>query len=177
MSIPDFSPTPFPKKPGWFRGPVIDLASGKEMAARMRSFPATSRFQVLVGHLTGDQGHRIYLTPSIGDRALVEAFRVGEHGAISYGYYAAETIDRVATRLEAIQKICPFIVTFADSAGLHAEFTRKLSKSSAAKIEHLYPMDDAIQDGLDAYVSEWSGEGPILVPRLLQEQSLRLWWD
>jgi hypothetical protein len=38
-------------------------------------------------------------------------------------------------------------------------------------------MDDAMQDSLDGYVSEWEGEGPILVPRLVREQSLQLWWD
>jgi hypothetical protein len=177
MSTPEFTPRPVPGKPGWFRGPVIDWQAGKEVAARMRSFPATSRFQVLVGHLEEDHGHCVYLTPPIGVRALVEGFRVGERAALSFGFDAAEMVERVATRLEAIEKICPLVVTFADPAGLHAEFTRKLTKTTAAKIDRLFPMDDVMQEGLEGYISDWSGEGPLLVPRLVKEQSIQFWWD
>ncbi len=147
------------------------------MADELRTLPAASTFLVLVGLLDDDQGHHIYVTPQVSVRKLVEAFHVGEHGAQSYGMDAAETIERVATRLEAILTICPFVVTFADSAGLHADFSRKLTESDAARIEDLFPMDDAMQDGLDGYVSDWEGDGPLLVPRLLQEQSIHLWWD
>lgn len=183
MSTPDFTSygltlQPVPQKAGWFRGPALDWEQGKELAARLRTSPAARQFQVLVGLLDDDdQGHHIYVTPPLGVRELVEAFRVGEHGAMSYDMDATETIERVATRLEAIQAICPFVVTFADSAGLHAEFSRELTESDATKIEDLFPIDDAIKDGLDGYVSEWDGEGPILVPRLLREQSIQLWWD
>jgi hypothetical protein len=182
MSTPDFTShgltlKAVPKKPGWFHGPVGDWQQAKELAARLLDTPSAPRFQILVGHLDGDKGHRIYVTPLLTIRELVEVFRVGERSEMSYSKDADETIDRVATRLEAIQKICPFVVTFADAAGLHAEFTRKLTESAATEIESLYPMDDAMQDGLDGYVSEWEGEGPILVPRLVREQSIQLWWD
>jgi hypothetical protein len=70
----------------------------------MRSFPATSRFQVLVGHLEGDQGHRVYLTPPMGGRALVEAFRVGERAALSYGF-DAHIIPKAAATASDLQTI------------------------------------------------------------------------
>jgi hypothetical protein len=182
MNTPDFKKLglvvkPVPKKPGWFRGPVIDSQEGKELAAHVRASAAAKRFHVFVGLRGTDQGHRIYVTPRLEIRELVEAFRVGEQVELSYGFYADETIDRVAERLEAVEKICPFVVTFADGAGLHAEFTTKLTKAAAAKIERVFPPDDAMQDGLDGYISDWSGEGPLLVPHLIREQGIRLWWD
>ncbi len=185
MSIPDFTSyglvlKPVPQKAGWFCGPVIDWEQreeGEKLAARLRTSPAASQFQVMFGLLDEDQGYRIYVTPLVGVRELVEAFRVGEHGAQSYCMNAAKTIERTATRLEAIQKICPFTVIFVNNGALHAEFTRKLTESDASKIEDLFPIDDAIKDGLDGYVSEWDGEGSILAPRLLREQSIQIWWD
>lgn len=187
MKTPDFKKLglvvkPVPKKAGWLRGPVIDWQEGKELAARVRTSPGVAdQFDVFIGLRGSDrmsgQGHRIYVTPRLAIRELVETFRVGEQVGLSYGFDEDETIDRVADRLEAVEKICPFVVTFADPAGLHAKFTRRLTKAAATKIERVFPMDDSMQDGLDGYISDWSGKGPLLVPRLLEEQEIRLWWD
>lgn len=182
MSNPNFSSfgltlEPVPTKPGWFRGPVTDWDRGKELAATLRASPLTNQFQLLVGRIEGDPGHRIYAIPPIDVDQIVENFRVGARCEKSIGLSAAEAIKRVATRVEGIHHVCPIFITFADSAGLHAEFARKLTARDASEIEKLFPVEDAMKDGLDSYVSEWEGEGPLLAPRLLKEQCIRLWWD
>ncbi|HEX2747831.1 MAG TPA: hypothetical protein VHM91_07525, partial [Verrucomicrobiales bacterium] len=108
---------------------------------------------------------------------IIADFGVGEHGDISYGFDPVEIRERVTQRLLTIEKICPFVIVSATDDGLHAEFTRPLTEEEAEKIESLFPLDDATQDGLDIYMSDWSGDGPLMVPLLLKEQALRLWWD
>lgn len=86
--------------------------------------------------------------PRSGSASLSTRFTSVSTAAESCGTDATETIERVGTRLEAIQTICPFVVTFADSAGLHAEFTRNLTERDANEIESVYPIDDAMEVGL-----------------------------
>ena len=142
------------------------------LATRLCADPAAKDFHVFVGALDHDRGHRIYVTPPLSPREMVQAFGVGGHGG-----HDAESADRdVGKRLEAANAICPFIITFVDSAGLHAEFTRHLDAATATKIEKLYD-GASIESGLESYKSEWSGDGPMMAPALVAEQGLRLWWD
>ena len=159
--------------PGWFRGPVINWQEGKNLAARLRKDPAADGHLLLVGARPDDQGHRIYLTPPVAVRELAEAFRVGEQR----GMAGEETVERVASRMEKVERICPLRVTFADDCGLHAEFTSRLTKAKAARIEKLFPEDDAILDGLERYVSDYLGEGTLMATALVEEQAIHLWWD
>lgn len=178
MSIPDFSAfnlsfEPVPDFDGWFQGPVIHSEAGMTLAAQLRASSAASGHLIFVGALD-DEGHRIYVTPPLSVREIVQDFGVGGHGG-----HSAESADcEVGQRLEAVEHLCPFVVTFADSAGLHAEFTRPLDEATAAKIDEVFTADeDAMDCGLEGYESEWMGEGPLLAPTLVQEQALRLWWD
>jgi hypothetical protein len=156
---------------GWFHSPVVDdWQQAKKLAARLRAYPEAEGFGVLVGMRGGDSGHRIYITPSLNARELVESFSVGEVGG-------EPLVARTAARLAGVERICPLVVTFADGKGLHAEFLRRLDQAAAARIEALWSFDDAYSDGLESYVSDWIGEGPLMAPRLVEEQGLQLWWD
>lgn len=168
---------PVPKTDGWFYGPVTEWEKAKETAARLRAKPAAKGHLIFAGCRAGDKGHRIYVTPPLNVKKLAESFRVGEHAAMSYSVDAKKVVSGTAKRLESVYKICPFIVTFLDEAGLHAEFTRRLNENDAKRIEAVFSFDDAIQEGLDSYISDWMGEGPLMVPRLLEDQALQLWWD
>ena len=174
MRAPDFPGLvlkPVPRCRGWFRGPVSDdWQQAKELAARLRALPAARGHGILVGLRGKDQGHRIYVTPPLSAREIVEAFRVGEQAG-------EQAILRNAERLQAAEQICPLIVTFADSHGLHAEFIRPLDEAAAGRIDALWSPDDAVFEGLEGYFSTWSGEGPLMVPRLIEEQGFQLWWD
>ena len=180
MSIPNFSAfnlslEPVPDFDGWFQGPVTHSEAGMSLAAQLRASSAATDHLVFVGALN-DEGHRIYVTPPLSVREIVQDFGVGGHGG-----HSAESADReVGERLEAVQSICPFVVTFADSAGLHAEFTHPLNEATATKIDQVFTADedtDFMACGLEGYLSEWMGEGALLAPTLMQEQALRLWWD
>jgi hypothetical protein len=176
MNAPDFSSfglalSPVPGFRGWFFSSVADdWQQGKQLAARLRASPMAKGNGVVVGMRGEDPGHRIYVTPPVSARELVEAFGVGEEGG-------ELLVARTAERLASVERICPLVVTFADGKGLHAEFIRRLDLAGATRIEALWSLDDAIPDGLEGYVSEWTGNGPLMVPRLLKEQALQLWWD
>ena len=174
MSAPKFPGLvlkPVPRCPGWFRGPVSDdWQQAKELATQLRANPAAQGHSLLVGLRGSDSGHRIYVAPPLSARELVEAFRVGAQAG-------EQTVFRTAERLQAAEQICPLVVTFADSHGLHAEFTRRLDQAAAERIDALWSPDDAVFEGLEGYFSTWSGEGPLMVSRLLEEQGFQLWWD
>jgi hypothetical protein len=182
MDIPDFSPAGLlletvPEHPGWYRGPLMEIGTAKEMIPSLRPLPAAQPFHVLAGGLLEDWGYRIYLVPLRDTARIVADFEVGQHGEISYGFDPLESRERITQRLLAVEKICPFAIASATDDGLLAEFTRPLTEEEAEKIESLFPIDDATLDGLDIYLSDWSGDGPFMVPLLLEEQALRLWWD
>jgi hypothetical protein len=185
MSAPDCSSfgldlSPVPDLPGWFRSQDAnawqktmndDWEEAKELAALLRASPMAKGHGVLVGMRGEDFGHFIYVTPPVSARELVESFGVGqEDGEL--------LVVRTAERLAAIERICPLVVTFADCKGLHAEFTRRLDRNAAARIEALWTLETAIPEGLDGYISSgWIGEGPIMLARLVEEQAIRIWWD
>jgi hypothetical protein len=131
----------------------------------------------LIGLIEGDERHRIYDVPacaSFGD--IARAFRVGSHGANSYGYDESETIEMVAQKLDVNQGIALGRVVFADEAGYKVRFSKPISSDDYILIEALFPEDDAMQAGLESYISEWSGEGHPLAP-LCGSDLLHLWWD
>jgi hypothetical protein len=176
MNAPDFSSfglalSPVPSFPGWFHSPVVDdWMQAKELAGRIRASPVAKGYGILTGMRGADSGHRIYVTPPLSARELVEIFSVGEVGGGSL-------VARTSKRLASVERICPLVVTFADGKGLHAEFIRRLDRAGAARIEALWSFEDAYTDGLESYLSDWMGEGPLMAPRLIEEQAIQLWWD
>ncbi|OAI56788.1 hypothetical protein AYO49_03605 [Verrucomicrobiaceae bacterium SCGC AG-212-N21] len=131
----------------------------------------------LIGLSEADDAHHIYDIPAattFGD--VARAFRVGSHSAISYGDVADETVEMVARKLDVIEGISSGRVVFADSAGLKVRFHRPISADDYPLIEALFPEDEMMQAGLEAYVSEWSGDGHPLEP-LRGSDLLHLWWD
>lgn len=75
-----------------------------------------------------------------------------------------------------IASIVPSRVVFADAAGLKLKFSRQITDEELKKMEALLPQDQAMQLGLDRYISEWDGTGNILKP-VLDENMFHFWWD
>lgn len=131
----------------------------------------------LIGLADTDDAHYIYDLPATASfGAVARAFRVGSHGAMSYGYDPDETVERVARKLDVIEGIASGRVVFADAAGFKVRFDRPISADDYHLIEALFPEDEMMQAGLEAYVSEWSGEGHPL-ESLKGSDLLHLWWD
>ena len=53
----------------------------------------------------------------------------------------------------------------------------KRSSSTALPPTKPQMIEGTVTVGLEGYVSEWSGDGPIMVETLVKENGLRLWWD
>jgi hypothetical protein len=133
---------------------------------------------IFYGLREGDPGHRLYSIPagtSVAD--IVRVFAVGSHSEMSYGDDASETVAIVADKATRIADIIPCSVTFADPAGLHLRFSRQITRTELAKIEALFPeTEDPFQSGLEAYISEYDGEGSI-IERVIKENCFHFWWD
>jgi hypothetical protein len=140
--------------------------------------PSTDpRRYTLIGLIDGDPGHRYYDVPiETTAEEIVRVFRVGSHGAQSYGDDEDETVELVASKAKSIEKLIPCRPIFADAAGLKLKFLRKITEKDLAKIEKLFPDEESMQAGLEGYVAEWDGEGRLL-ERVLKENLLNLWWD
>lgn len=124
-----------------------------------------------------DPGHRIYDIPAnVKISEIVRQFRVGSQGAMSYGLDENQTVETVALNADKIAAIIPCRVIFADEAGLKLKFEKQISESELAKIESLFPLDDAMGAGLEKYISEWDGESRLL-GSLLAENLIHFWWD
>lgn len=131
---------------------------------------------ILIG-MRGDEGHRIYDIPAntrIAD--IVRFFEVGSHGAQSYSWDPAETVELVADKMEGINRIIPGRVTFADAGGFKFRFSRQITEDDLCKIEALIPDNEAMQAGLELYISEWDGSSRLL-EAVRRDNLIHLWWD
>jgi hypothetical protein len=129
------------------------------------------------GCVDGDAGHRIYSIPAdtpVGE--VVRFFRVGTHGAESYGVPPEEALEKFASRVEIISSLVPCRVIFADPAGLKLKFMRQITRGEVKLIETLFPFDEVMTAGLEFYLSEWDGEGSLL-DRVLEDNAIKFWWD
>lgn len=132
---------------------------------------------VFFGLRNGDQRHRVYDIPSntpIAD--VVREFKVGAHGAASYGFDASCIISLVADKATKIHEIIPCHVIFADPAGLKLRFERQITEVDLSQIETLFSQEDMLKAGMERYLSEWKEGRPLLSP-LLEENLIHLWWD
>jgi hypothetical protein len=172
-SSPNMDFNPLPGMPGWSIGPDAQKSS-------IDGEPPDSgdpAFIVFVGLRDPDQRHRLYRIPAATPVAdVVNAFRVGSHGAETYDYDVAQTVRLVSQKATQIAQIIPCRVVFADAAGLKLKFLRQISDTELQRMEALFPRDQQMQAGLDRHISEWSGQGPLLGP-LKQENMIHLWWD
>ncbi|GAA5495933.1 hypothetical protein Rhal01_02114 [Rubritalea halochordaticola] len=125
----------------------------------------------------GDEAYRLYHVPTdTSIREIVEFFRVGAHGAMSYGLDEEKTIELVAGKAAKVAELIPCRLIFADQAGLKLQFERPVSDEEVAKLETMFPMDSAFETGMARYLTEWSGEGSYLAP-VKEENQLHFWWD
>jgi hypothetical protein len=163
-----------PKLPlGWQAGEFVNRDSIQEGPPQ----PKDSSRLSLYGLIDDEVRYRIYEMPSDTPLAeIVDFFSVGSHGAMSYGYDATETIRKVAAVVTKVVRIAPARPCFADSAGLMLRFTRRVTETDLQQIEALFPEDEAMQLGLDGYISDWDGESRML-ERVMKEGTLHLWWD
>src|SRR4051812_30595910 len=109
---------------GWF---PRDYVSHEAVYGDPPRSPNAGRI-LMFGLMEGDEGHRIYDIPvhaSFG--GIARAFRVGSHGAQSYGYDEDDTVEMIARKLDVIEGIAPGRVTFADAAGFKVRFTTPIS--------------------------------------------------
>lgn len=129
------------------------------------------------GSRKNEECYRLYSVPSdrcVGE--IVREFEVGSHGAESYGYNIAETVELVARMAIEIAIIVPCRVIFADVAGLKLRFLRQITIDEIRQIQGLFAEDTMMQAGLDRYVSEWDGEGLLFNP-VFEENMFQFWWD
>jgi hypothetical protein len=152
-------------RPGWHKTSTDDWP---KLEARVwelhEQFPAP--IQVVCGFLPGDDGHAIYL---IEDGSAIEVAREFETG--SHNAFAGVETEQVCDELSCVLKVAPFRPYFADAAGYKAKFLDRLTARQAQAIERILTV------GLEGYLSEWSGDGPIMAETLVEENGLRLWWD
>ena len=158
---------------GWF---PCGYVSQEEVYGDPPRSPKAGRI-LIFGLIEGDDGHRIYDIPAhVSFGSIAHAFRVGSHGAQSYGYDEDDNVEMVARKLDVIEGIAPGRVTFADAAGFKVRFTSPISGEDYPLIEALFPENEMMQAGLESYISAWSGHGHPLAP-LLGSDLLHLWWD
>jgi hypothetical protein len=120
-------------------------------------YPPTSNDKqtvLIFGMSQDDKEHHLYMIPKdtpISD--VVQYFKVGSHGASSYGFDSQQTINMVSEKASKIDMIIPCRVVFADAAGLKLKFERNITEPELSYIESLFPEEDAMQCGLDRYIS------------------------
>ncbi len=159
---------------GWEKGEAVS------QGRRYEDPPASpDPARILVqGYQAGDEGHCYYSIPAgtpVAD--IVQFFEVGSHGAESYSYDEEATIALVADKATALAKLVPAQVTFADAAGLKLRFLRQVTDDDLRAMEALFPdEEDAMQAGLEIYVSEWEGEGS-LFEEVKRSNQFHFWWD
>ncbi len=158
---------------GWHAGEIVEHSSiyGEP--------PATTESSeiIIFGMHENDKAHRLYKLPAdtpVSD--IVTYFKVGSHGANSYGFDIQQTIKLVSEKVSKIDAIIPCRVIFADAAGLKMKFKRQITDIELSKIETLFTMEEAMQTGLDRYISSWDGSQRLLGP-LMKENMIHLWWD
>lgn len=159
---------------------IQDWSIGQDVLEDIYEEPPQSddpAFIVFFGLRDSDQRHRLYRIPASTPIAdVVHAFQVGSHGAESYGDDVAQTVRLVAEKATQIGQIVSCRVIFADTAGLKLKFLRQINDSEVERLEALFPPDKQMQAGLERYISEWEGHGPLLSP-VKQENMIHLWWD
>ena len=164
MTIPiDFEPVD--GRPGWYKTPTDDWQTLQARALKLHGQFSAS-VQLVCGLLEGDDGHAIYLVENASAIDLARDFETGSHNA-----FAGPETEQVCDELSRIFKVASFRPYFVDAAGYKAKFLDRLTTRQSQMIEGILTV------GLEGYVSEWSGDGPILAETLVKENGLRLWWD
>jgi hypothetical protein len=164
MEIPsEFEP--IDGRPGWYKTASDDWQTLEARVLDLHGQLPTS-VQVVCGLLDRDEGHAIYLIEDATPIDVAREFGTGTHNAFTGG-----EAEQVCDELSRVFKIAPFRPYFVDAAGYKAKFVGELTAKQAESIEGILTV------GLEGYVSEWSGDGPIMADTLLKENGLRLWWD
>jgi hypothetical protein len=131
----------------------------------------------VIGALEGDRVHRLFRIPSVTPVSeLVTVFQVGSHGADSYGYDRQEAIDLVARNATEITTRIDSRITFADQAGLKIRFHKPITADELRSLESLFSENQMMMAGLENYLSEWDGVGPLL-SEVQRVGLLHFWWD
>lgn len=129
------------------------------------------------GLLDEDQEYKIYSVPSdTAIERIVQAFKVGSHGAMSYGFDADSVISLVTENVKKIQKIIPCYVIFVDAAGLKLKFESQITEKEILQIEAIFLKQNCMKAGLERYAIEYE-EGKMLLAPLREENLIHLWWD
>jgi hypothetical protein len=83
---------------------------------------------------SGDKDYEAVTVPSdTTPQEIIRNYNVGLQAGISYGYDEEETCALLIEKVNAITRIIPFRVIFADSAGLKLRFTRQITASELKK--------------------------------------------
>ena len=157
----------------WHRGKTIDPKD-------LRCFPRTSKTHGRVffhGTRSSQEKYREYDVPKdtpLSD--IVRYFQIGSHGAESYGFDVEATVELVAALAEELVEIVPGHVLSASPACLRIRFCYQLDDDDLEDMEEVFDGVDAVQAGLEGYISEWDGQG-LLFERAKDENLICLWWD
>jgi hypothetical protein len=156
---------PIGGRSGWHRTSTDDPQTLEARALELHGQFETP-VQIVCGSLESDDGYVLYLIENASATELAREFATGSHND-----FEGSQPKRVYDELSRVFKIAPFRPYFIDDAGYKAKFLDPLTQEQAHAIESVLTV------GLEGYVSEWSGDGPLMVDTLLKENGLRLWWD
>src|SRR5262249_48036558 len=101
--------TKVPGSPGWIASSVL-LPRGDEWERVESDDPA---FMIFYGMGDNPGGDRLYCVPvSTPVSEVVKFFKVGMHGAESYGYDPVETVQLVADNVDKVAALIPCRILF-----------------------------------------------------------------
>jgi hypothetical protein len=163
---------PVPARPGWFRTAPGNWETQEALVLHLQDRHPLGGWQLVCGQLSDDShepaidvSHSIYAIDGLSPIDLARAFATGSHNLM------APVTDQVCDELARVFAVAPFRPSFVDAAGYKCRFDRPISRAQARQIEEI------LTEGLEGYLADYSGEGPLLVDALLAENALRLWWD
>jgi len=172
MKLFDLNFEPFRDFSGWYvcTEPTYSEADQHalgEIAKTLLPQARIDRYQLVSGLLDDDQpGHQLFAVFDIHPCDLITEFRVGSHNN------EEQVVDEVYAQMTRIyETVRPFRPYFVDAAGYHCAFEGRITKPESEKIEKILTV------GLEWYWSRWERSGSPVVPVVLRENELHIWWD
>jgi hypothetical protein len=139
-------------------------ALGK-MAKTLMPQACAQDYQLFCGLFDNDQSsHALFAIFNIHPCDLITEFRVGSHNN------SQRVVNQVYAQMVKIyNEIRRFHPYFVDQAGYHCIFEGRITEIEAKKIEGI------LTQGLEWYCSNYDGNS--IVPSLVIENEIHLWWD
>jgi len=156
---------PVPGRDRWYQTPIGEGKQLQALVLQLQDSNQLAAWQIVCG-MHGYDGHRIFAISGVSAVKLAREFCTGSHQV-----YTTPESEKVCEQLAKVYEVAPFRPYFVDCAGYKCRFIQPISRPQSLAVEKILTV------GLEGYVSEWSGHGPILADAVLAENGLRLWWD